>query len=232
MTGANVPENEVSELSPATQKAKEQWLEEGHHRAFYAPVRYEEALAAYEKAIQLDPGYGIAYRMKGYTLHALKRDEEALAAYEQAIALDSTDAGAYSGKGDVLYGLKRYEEALTTYEQALHVDPDFTQASNGQAIALLFLNREEEALAVYDHIIRSGDDPSYVWMAYLNSGTLLASLSRYEESLAAFEAASRLEPDDASVWQHMGDVLTVLERSNEAKQAYERARQSGSGEDA
>src|SRR5260221_14748310 len=92
MSEENNVTSQADELPPASQKTKEQWLDEGNLLSFYAPRRYEEGLAAYEQAIRLDPTYGLAWRMKGYTLRALKRYEAALAAYEQAISLDATDA--------------------------------------------------------------------------------------------------------------------------------------------
>src|SRR5207249_7558964 len=166
MSEENNLTSQADELPPASQKTKEQWLDEGHLLAFYAPIRSEEGLAAYEQAIRLDPTYGLAWRMKGYTLSALRRYEEALAAYEQAISLDATDAEAYTGKGDTLYALKRYEEALKAYEQALHLDPTSAGASNGKAISLVFLNQDEEALAAYAQVLRLDDDPVYSWTAY------------------------------------------------------------------
>ena len=142
MSEENKLTSEADELPPASQKTKEQWLEEGKVLTFHAPLRYEEALAA----------------------------------YEQAISLDTTDAEAYTGKGDTLYALKRYEEALSAYEQALGFDPTSASASNGRAISLVFLKRDEEALAAYEQVIRLDDDePLYSYLAYLNSGTLLAS---------------------------------------------------------
>src|SRR5436309_9147467 len=85
----------ADDLPPAIQKTKEQWLDEGNFLSFYAPIRSEEGLAAYEQAIRLDPTYALAWRMKATPLRSLKRYEEALAAYEQAISLDATDAQAY-----------------------------------------------------------------------------------------------------------------------------------------
>ena len=126
--------SQADELPLASQKTKEQWLDEGHLLSFYAPIRSEEGLAAYEQAIRLDPTYELAWRMKATPLRALKRYEEALAAYEQAISLDPTDVQAYTGKGDILYELKRYEEALLTYEQAIALEPTSAEAYNGKAI--------------------------------------------------------------------------------------------------
>ena len=58
----------------------------GH--ALYGLKRYEEALAAFEQAIRLDPNYVSAYYTKGEALRKLERYEEAITAYDQAICLD------------------------------------------------------------------------------------------------------------------------------------------------
>jgi tetratricopeptide (TPR) repeat protein len=97
-------------------KTKEEWLDKGN--ALRNLKRYEEALAAYEQAIRLDPNFADAYYNKGIALNELKRHEEALAAYEQAIHLNPNDAYAYNGKGIALRDLKRYKEADQAFEKA------------------------------------------------------------------------------------------------------------------
>src|SRR2546421_12217256 len=77
------------------------------------PDDLEEALAAYEQAITLDPHNAITYLNKGNALKGLSRYEEALAAYERAITLDPHNAIAYLSKGDVLCEREHYREALT-----------------------------------------------------------------------------------------------------------------------
>ncbi len=127
----------------APTKTAGQWVEEGiQHRI---ARRYPEALAAYEQAIQLDPGYAAAYCNKGNALSDLKRYEEALAAYEQAIQLAPNDALAYYNKGVTLSDLKRYEEALAAYEQAIQLAPNDALAYNGKGAALRALGRTAEA---------------------------------------------------------------------------------------
>lgn len=66
----------------APQKTKEQWFDEGN--ALYDLKRYQEALVAYDRAIQLDPNFAFAYNGKGYTLQQLGRSKEAQQAYEKA----------------------------------------------------------------------------------------------------------------------------------------------------
>jgi len=125
------------------QKTKAQWLEEGY--ALNDLKRYEEALAACDQAIRLDPNFVGAYYSKGYALNDLKRYEEALAAYDQAIRLDPNFAKAYNNKGIALYNLKRYEEAIAVYDQAIRLDPNFAKAYNNKGIALERLGKKTEA---------------------------------------------------------------------------------------
>jgi tetratricopeptide (TPR) repeat protein len=101
---------------PTPQKTKGQWLEEGN--ALWYLKRNEEALAAYEQAIRLDPNYANAYNGKGDALGDLKRNEEALAAYEQAIRLDPNYALAYNNKGLALQRLGKNKEAQQAFERA------------------------------------------------------------------------------------------------------------------
>jgi len=105
---------------PAMQKAKEQWLQEGN--AYLQAERYEEALAAFEQAIHLDPNYARSYLGKGEALSNLRRFQEALEAFEQAIRLDPHYARSYHDRGNVLSQLNQYEEAAAAFEQALQLE--------------------------------------------------------------------------------------------------------------
>ena len=71
----------------SVQKSKEQWLDEGNQ--LYNHAHYQEALQAYERAIQLDPGFAEAHDARGDALFCLNHSQEALAAYERAIHLDA-----------------------------------------------------------------------------------------------------------------------------------------------
>src|SRR5258706_306941 len=205
-------------------KTKEVWLKEGI--ALYNLKRYEEALAAYDQAMRLDPNYAYAYYDKGVALYTLKCYEEALIAFDRAIRLDPDSVDAYHNKGNALYELKRYEEALIAYEQAIHLDPNYAYAYIGRGVALRGLKRYEEALAAYDQAIRL--DPNYA-NAYYNKGLSLYNLKRYEEALIAYDQAIRLDPNSADAHNNRGLALRNLKRDKEATQAFEKARQLGYG---
>ncbi len=62
------------------------------------PGRAEEALAAYDRALALDPNDADTWNNKGIALKALKRYEEAVVAYDRALALDPNYVGAWYNK--------------------------------------------------------------------------------------------------------------------------------------
>jgi serine/threonine protein kinase len=126
--------------SEAPRKRKEQLLDAGNYN--FVLRRYQEALIAYNQAIELDPNLAAAYNGRGNVLYRLRRYGGALAAYNQAIELDPNLAAAYNGRGNVLYRLRRYEEALAAYKRAHRIDPGFTGAFFNQSLAIERLEQQ------------------------------------------------------------------------------------------
>ncbi len=179
----------------------------------------EEALAAYEQALRLDPNNASVHECRGLVLGQLGRREEALAAYEQALRLDPNDALTHRCRGDMLRELGRREEALAAYEQALRLGLDdvFVYQYRGQLLG--DLGRFGEALAAYNQGLRL--DPDNVTM-HAGRGLALAELGRPGEALAAYEQALRLDPNNAAACMGRGIALGDLGRFEEALAAFER----------
>ena len=86
--------------------------------------RYDEALANYDRAIQIKPDYAEAYLNCGAILSELKRYDEALANYDRAIQIKPDYAEAYLNCGLIFSELKRYDESLRNYERAVKIKPE------------------------------------------------------------------------------------------------------------
>ncbi len=87
----------------------------------YYKSKYELALKAFEKAIELKSDNYFAWFMKCTTLFFLRRVDEALKAIEKAIGLKPEEVGAWIIKGALLAtdGISRYDEALKAFEKAI-----------------------------------------------------------------------------------------------------------------
>ncbi len=138
--------------------------------------RYEEALTAYNQAIQLNPFYTRAWYNKGITLWGLQRYDEALAAYEQAITLNPRFADAWYNKGVVLNNLERNKEACAAFDKVMGKDKTITL--NPQDVEYY-----EEALAAYEKVGTLNPQDADVWY---KKGIVLDMLERREEALATY----------------------------------------------
>jgi tetratricopeptide (TPR) repeat protein len=163
------------------------WADEGKRLGNLG--RHEEALAAFDQAVALDPSYARAHYNRGHALHNLGRHEEALAAADRAIALDPNLAAAHNNRGIALGNLGRHEEALTAYGRAIALDPDDARAHNNRGVDLASLGRYEEALVAFDRAIAL--DPNDA-RAHNSRGNALENLGRHEEARTARQRAAEL----------------------------------------
>ena len=92
----------------------------------------DEAVTAYNKAIELNSRYSDAWSNKGNAPCQLSRFDEALKVYEYAISIDSNDSGskAWEGKGDTLVKLRMYDEAIKVYDKAIEINPHDSEVRN------------------------------------------------------------------------------------------------------
>ncbi len=154
LTQPNVSGAYQTSDKPWLDTTKKPWLDTGND--LYKAKRYQEALAAYEQGLQLDPKSAVAHASKGSILFTLNRYQEALAVYEQALRLDPSNADIYYNKGRMLQNLKRYELALTSLEQALRLDPNLASAHYNKGLVLEHLGRGREARQAYDRAKQLG----------------------------------------------------------------------------
>ncbi|HEY9747054.1 MAG TPA: tetratricopeptide repeat protein [Allocoleopsis sp.] len=91
-------------------------LEQGF--SLRAAGQVPEALAAFDRAIDLKPGYAEAYTAKGALLAKQGQDAEAIAAFGQAIEADPQLAAPYLGWSQVLMQQGKFMEAKVVLSQA------------------------------------------------------------------------------------------------------------------
>ncbi len=182
--------------------------------------RYAEALAACERAIELDPKNTHAWNNKGWALDALGRYAEAQVACDRAIEFDAKNSHAWNNKAWALNSLGRHTEALAACDRAIEADPKNIHAWNNKAWALNSLGRHTEALAACEGAIQL--DPKYIH-AWNHKGRALTSLGRNAEALAACDHTIELDPKYVHAWSNKGWALSGLGRYAEALTAFDEA---------
>lgn len=118
----------------------------------------EDAVAAFEQALALDPSHRGAARQRAFTLASLERHEEALDAFVQATHLSPDDADVWLSMAQCLARLRRDEAALDAFERTLALRADEPEALFGRAQALTALRRDEAAVAAWDEVLAEPDN--------------------------------------------------------------------------
>ncbi|MEL7038892.1 MAG: tetratricopeptide repeat protein [Cyanobacteria bacterium J06592_8] len=189
-------------------------------RLLAATQNYEEAIASYDKAVEIQPDYAQAWNNRGLELYYLERYTEAVQSYDKALEIQPDDAKAWYNRGFALLKLERYTEALQSFDKAVEIQPDYADVWNNRGVALYNLERYTEAIQSYDKAVEIQPDVAYAWN---NRGNALGKLERYTEAIQSYDKALEIKPDDASAWNNRGVALRKLERYTEALQSYDKA---------
>ena len=209
--------------------------------------RKEEALAAFEKALEINPGLASAWAGIGAQLSQLGKYEDALQAFEEALLLNFDHGYVWEKKGIALYNLGKYEDALQAFEEALLLNPNAVESWVGKAAVLNMLDRFDEALGAFGKALEINPNHANAWVGkstvliklgykyYLKHDAAVkvtdiepqdgrAWISWYEEALQAIEEALLLNPNDANEWLKKYVALAMLGRHEDAGHALEEAR--------
>ncbi|HEX9340265.1 MAG TPA: tetratricopeptide repeat protein [Thermoplasmata archaeon] len=115
--------------------------------------RYEEALRAIDKALDINPRNEVAWVNKGNALTKMGHLVDALRCFNAAIKVHPGYEVAWNNKGNALARLGKYEEALQAYERALAIDPGYRGAWVNKGFVLTKLGRFDEATSCADRAL-------------------------------------------------------------------------------
>ncbi len=119
--------------------------------------RFDEAVAAFDRALSLEPGHVDSMFNTAFVLQRAGRDEAALARFQQVIDANKFMDRAWYGMGLSLAKLGRHEEAAERFREAARLQPFNPYAGYQLAAALHKLGRHEEVQAEYERVL--GFDP-------------------------------------------------------------------------
>jgi serine/threonine protein kinase len=174
---------------------------------YFRMQRFDEALADFNEAIQLNPNFVYAYTNRGGTYSSLERYDEALADYTNAIRSDPRFAPVYTARGVTYERMQRYEEALVDHGTAIELDNTYAQAYYNRGVINERLQRYDKALMDYTYAIEF--DPRLA-QAYLNIGVVYGNRGALREALPYFEKAAQL--GNAQGAQYAAQIRQMLNK--------------------
>ncbi len=171
----------------------------------YSLERYDESVAAYERAIEIAPDNIWLWNNRGETYTRLNQFDRAIFDFEKAIELSPDRSFVpWNNVGKLYYQQKEYAQAIDAYNRALSVKSDYLPA-------LIGLGNAQKASQLYDAAAQSYDraiaiNPDY-YEAWYGKGSVAEYLKQYSDARKFYQKASQLKPE----WDAAANALKRVE---------------------
>src|SRR5947207_857592 len=189
-----------------------------------------ESIAFFKQAIDLDPGYALAYSglSDAYALQVDYRSVPVTEGYRlareyalKALELDDTLPEAHTSLAWVLHVYDwDWSGAMREYRRALELNPGFATAHHWYSFVLMVTGQKEQA--VMEALTALELDPSSLsvrrgvgWLSYYSR--------RYEHALYHLRRAIAMNPTSEDTYRVLGLVLTQQGAYAEAERAFREA---------
>jgi tetratricopeptide (TPR) repeat protein len=190
-------------------------------RAEDAASILDQALAAAQEAVRVNPTDADAHLSLGTVLSLLGRKDEAIVAIREAIRFKPDDATALNQLGSILCdGKHDYPAAEEVFREALRLVPNYVNAQRNLGIVMEHLGRPDEAAACYHKSIELNPDNA---TGHYYLGKTLASQGRRDEAIDRYRQAIDLDPNLVKVRNDLGLALIDQNRLDEAIDVYRQA---------
>jgi len=196
----------------------QKWLEEGN--VHYAARRFQEAITAYNQAINVDPRSVAAYYGLGSAYHQLGLYQRAASEFDQVLSLDPGNAWAYYSKGLAYYELGLYQRAVEEYDRAIALDHGIADFYDKRGSAYYHLEQYPRAVNDLDQALRLNPRNA---ASYYKRGYIYLQLSHYQQAILDFERALTLDPRDAWAYYNRSRAYEQIGQYEQARSDYERA---------
>jgi len=203
---------------------------------------FEHAIQMYNRAIELDPNYAIAYAGMADTYSQMFRFVDAspenaaraLEASQHAVELDPDSAEAHASRGLSLFINEKYQEAERHFETAGLLNPKLFESyffyalscssqGNYEKAARLFVQASEVNLADYQ-------SPSFLALAYTALGRTEDAQKARRRTIELIEQHLDMNPDDTRALYIGAANLSSLGDAKRAKDWAGRAFEAGRNE--
>lgn len=194
---------------------------------------YEAAIAAGDRAIELNPNDIELYGYIAPAYYNIKQYDKAIEVYKKALAaVDSTDTEHRSmflgGMGDAKFSMGDTIGAFALYDQAIEIDPNNVSILNNYAYFLTLCNRDlDKAERMSAKTVQAEPQnatflDTYAWVFYKRKEYTMAQLY--------IEMAIKNERRPSSdIYDHYGDILLAVGNKQKALKQWKKALELDAG---
>ena len=172
--------------------------------AWWGLGKTDQAMADFDRAIELGYEKSHAYNSRGLFHSAAGRHDQAIADFDKAISIDPDDDGPLVNRAAAYLSKGNAKAAIKDYDQAIKNVADETGKSNllhQRAVAYKADGQLDKAAADFDAIL--ADQPDDL-RAVMGRGYVRFQQQRHREAIEDFSKAIELNPNDPIAWNNRG----------------------------
>jgi len=183
--------------------------------------RYEEALKAFKRSIQINPDVNNlnAYIGLATTYNALDSLPKAEKIFQQAIDLAPNEVRIYRQMLDIYMDREDLENSIRVSEKLIELVPSDWIAQRRHGVLLLSDDRLDEADSLFASRIEFGDDNA---LNYFYRGIIALQEERYADAVPLLDSVTQKEPAFSDGWLNLGMAYSQQEKYDSAIADYRR----------
>jgi Tfp pilus assembly protein PilF len=169
--------------------------------------RVDEAVAQYQKALEINPNYVAAHYNLGNALFQKGQLDEALAQYQKAVEINPNDAEAHVNLGNALFQNEQLDAALAQFQKAIEINPNDAETHYNLGNALFQKGQLDEAVAQFQRALEI--DPNS-FATHYNLGGALFQKGQLDDAITQFQEVLRLKPDFSPAQANLAKVQALV----------------------
>ena len=189
---------------------------------YLAEGRLNEAVAACELALKIEPNLSTACHTLGKVMQVRGEIEQAKQWYERAIEHNPNLPEVYANLGSLYSQGKQWEKAIANCEKAISLAPKFAAAYRQLARIWTQLEKREEAADWWYQAFNI--EPNWATAdEHVTLGNSFVELGKFDRAIECYSRAIKLNPKLATAYHNLGEMLVGEKRWDEAIANYRQA---------
>jgi serine/threonine protein kinase/Tfp pilus assembly protein PilF len=181
-----------------------------------AKGQYEQAVADFEQALQIDPRSYDALQGLAIAHNRLNKPELAEATYKRAIHLRPDLWTCYNELGRFYQSQGKYTDAVEQFKKVIEMAPESYWGFNNLGAAYIYVGDRGEALRMFE----KSDQLTPNSPARSNMGAILAYEGRFGEAAQAYSRALDLDRNDYRIWGNLASAYYWSGERDKAREYY------------
>ena len=202
---------------------KEAWYGLGE-AYFHGSQNLEKASNAFERAVELDPEFTIAYRHI-FDIYSLRNKyDDGIIRATQLVEKSSNNAWGYIFLGQMLVGKENYTKAQETFENAIELDRSLAISYNYLTHIYIKLEQYDEGISFANNIIKSNDPSMQIYhllaQMYIGKNDINRAINTYKAALKKESNSYQNLMNLANAYQLNGDYEQAIAQCNRMERLF------------